>query len=796
MLQNNMLLVGPPGSGKTSTAVERLESARKRGEPAQLVVPTASMAEHLVHEMARRSGLAAGDAVISLARFVAGLTPQCREASRAARTLLVERALQRTGEFAPVAGYGGFQAKLLETIEEFRAAGVEAQGLGAFGRVMAEYARLLEAAGLVDRTQRLRLAAAELRGRKPETLLFEGFLNLTAAELELVGAAGGTAEQFPPPEEGAASSPAPVVVRAPSPEREMEDIAARILRDREATGRPFRAYGLILRNPQTYGPLIAPVMERFGIPLRLNLPQRLDRMSLTRRLIGRLEPRSFSEELAPAAWSERCADLAGETELPETVAPVTEMELRTLAQTRQAWRAAAAEASDLLGLEGNRPLAYKEYRRVLERILALTSISTPDLRRNAVHALSVYEARQWELPVVFVCGLVERQFPRHHAQNLFFDDAARRKLAASGAGLRASADLEGEERLLFDLATSRATDELYLTHPARGEDGVECVPSRFLEGLGPAVEAGQARIREPAPDWQPAPGVVRSAALRSAVADKHQRFSPSSLERYLQCPFQFFARDTLRLAEPPQPPDERLDELVLGTIAHRAIARWWTNGAGDIAPVLDAVFDEVCREEGIATNFRAEAKRTQLRRDLERFAADERARALPPGFRAEAPESAFEYVLDATSPPFRVRGRIDLCLVSSSGAAIVVDYKYSAKGRIKRLVEEHEEGARIQAPLYLLGLEKQRGLQPAGMIFHGLRNEVSRRGWYAAGAVPPDRDLIEKSPAELRSQIAAAAARAAAAVEEIRGGRIEVEPRDRQICRRYCPYIDVCRVAL
>jgi RecB family exonuclease len=875
------LLVGPPGSGKTKLVLNRVADGN-----AQLVVPTASMAEHLLHEMARGDSAVAPDAILPLAGYVAALTPGCREVSPALEILLLEQALERTGEFASVARYPGFQAGLLETVKELWSAG-GTRG-GALGRVIGEFEKLLAKAGAVHRAERLRLAAAATRSRKRGTILFDGFFNFTPVEIELLRGLAQTAEELVVtlPEAGADEArqaliamglretrlervwrpvTPPVVVRAPTPEREIEDIAGRILADQARTHRPFRDYGLILRNPDQYGPLIEAVFERFGIPVRWQRAQALERFASSRLLMGllgaaaagfeseetlaalklagsgigtdrqmdqyefalkadapgqglaflrrraerfprvrdeliRLEKLAgwASERAAPDTWAARSVELARQwfhpPEIRDGIAHETALQWRTLARALEAFDGAAREAAAALSLAGSGPVGLPEYLATLARVARQTPVRARDLRRNAAQALSVYEARQWELPVVFVCGLVERQFPRHHSQNLFIDDAERRKLAATGVRLRTTGDLEREERFLFDLARSRATEQLYLTYPAQNEDGTETLRSFFLEEWdAEAIEAGRARPSEPAPPWRPPPGSLQDPALRRAVALRHEWFSPSALERYLQCPYQFFAEHTLRLNGPPPAPQDRLDELVKGTIIHRTIARW-TAGGGDIGPVFEEVFAEVCSEEGIRLNFRAEVIRIGLREDLERFAAEEGPR-LGAG-RVPLAEQRFEYVVDEVTPPFRVRGRIDRYEVSEGGAALVVDYKYSTQDRLEKLIEEHEAGARVQGPLYMLGLEKQRNLKPAGIVFQGLRGESSRRGWYVVGAAPPDPDLEEKTPQEFHKMLEAAAARALGVVTEIRDGRVAVEPRDRSVCRRFCPYLDVCRVNL
>ncbi len=1036
-----MLLIGPPGSGKTHRVLEELEACLGRKKPAMLVTPTASMAEHLQHQLARR-GLVVSTAVLPLADYAASFTPQYRELSPAMETLLVERAVEQAAppEFAAVAGYPGFHSKLLETMAEIWAAGRETPPASeAFGRVVREFEKLLREAGAVHRAERLRLAAAEAARRKLGVVLFDGFFNFTPVELELLRAVAGAAEKIlvTLPASGAEEAREalvgmglaetrletvyrhprqPVVVRAASPEREIEGVAGRIWSDRQATGRPFHEYGLILRAPEVYGPVVETVFERFGIPFRSRQPQMLEAHSSIRFLAGllRLAATGFDgaetlevlklagsgiglaaqmdryefdlrgelpnqgldflkrravklplvketierlekleewagESRTPESWARGCGELAQTYFHPpaveDRVSHEAALEWKTLAAALAAWPLAAQDAAEALRLGEVRKIRLEEYRKTLQAVLRLTPLRTPDRRRNVVQVLSVYEARQWELPVVFVCGLVEKQFPRYHAQNLFFPDARRHALRAKGWRLRTSADRDREERFLFDLAITRATEQVYLTYPTHDETGAETLASFFLEPWQ-AEPARRVRAKEPAPQWRPARPYLDDPELHRAIERKHPRFSPSSLEQYIQCPFLFFAERTLQLKGPPPAPEERVDALLKGTIVHRAIARWAAQGPasapegvpggpegtsggapagtpgdtpagaavgcaaggpagaplstpadapagpsagspesilvgtplgtlagapagpsaggpvsilagaqlgtpadaragpsagspvtilvgaplgtpggarggppagrpvstaagsrpastpggaalGPIRPVFEEVFDEVCRQEGIRLNFRAEAMKMELLADLERFAEEERARGVAPGFHAGKPESEFEFIVEeGVERAFRIRGRIDRYEISPQGAALVVDYKYSPRERIERLVEEHEEGVRLQGPLYLLAIEKQWGLEPAGMIFHGLRKETTRRGWYAKGLAPPDPDLEERSREEVRALLQRAAQRVLEIVGEIRAGRIEVAPRDRQVCREYCPYRDVCRVDL
>ncbi|HZS52052.1 MAG TPA: PD-(D/E)XK nuclease family protein [Bryobacterales bacterium] len=908
--RESMLLTGPPGSGKTSRVLAELISALARGQDPRpiLIVPTASMAEHTQHRIARQGILVPPKAILPLQSYIEQLTPASREASAAAEQVLLEAALRLvdTSEFGPAAEYPGFQRILLDTIQEFWSAGAdpgaflekaEYKPYGApFLRIMREFENQLHAAGYVTRAERFRMAAAELGRQRLKSVFLDGFFHFTAMEQELVKALAGTAEKIliTLPETGAEQArqallamglpeerltelrrlSKPVLVRAFSPEGEIEDVAGRILTDQKKTGRPFYEYGVILRDPEAYAPIVAVVFERFGIPFRLKQPQPLTSHSAIRYLTGllhlaaggfdgeaalavmKLAPSGIAfsremdgyefevrkslpgrglpfllalaerrplvlkwigkleqladwnrERLAPADWASRCEGLA-RTWLRAPVvkdglgnSPV--LELRAWASAADAWRASAREASELLATCGTKTADLPQYLEMLSKVLRAAPLRVADRRRNVVQVLSVYEARQWELAVVFVCGLIEKQFPRYHPQNLFFPDVQRRALSAQGLVLRTSDDRDREERFLFDLALTRATEQVYASYPAHDDKGAETVRSFFLEPWKeqevPAQEArfaGGAQVPSGPVVWAQK-AVLRDPGLLQVLGEQPSEFSPSGLQKYIQCPFQFFAARILRLQEPPPKPDERLDAMLQGKIIHQTIAQWMNSRDRPIREVGEEVLRQTCDEEHIRLNFRAEAMKLQLLADLERFAESEAAASAPAGYQAGEPEKSFRYTLAAgAGAPVCITGRIDRHELSSSAAAIVTDYKYSRADRITELVKQHEKGEALQGWLYLLGLKNELGVQPAGLVFYGLRKEICRKGWYVPELAPAGDGLEEASAAQFQQMLGRAEARALEIVQDLRKGRIEVAPRDRRLCRDQCPYLDVCRVDL
>src|SRR5208283_3571055 len=164
----------------------------------------------------------------------------------------------------------------------------------------------------------------------------------------------------------------------------------------------------------------------------------------------------------------------------------------------QVWRSQAA-ALDLFdqaldetaaALDPRHSIPLDPFWRALKTILRLKPLRFEDGRRNVVHVLSAHEARQWVLPVVFVCGMVNRQFPQAPRQDAFFPDEALRRLNSAGVRVRTAADFEREEWALFDSAVTRATMLVTLSYPTSTGGAEANPPSSFLdEFLSPVQDA-------------------------------------------------------------------------------------------------------------------------------------------------------------------------------------------------------------------------------------------------------------------------------------------------------------------
>ena len=883
------LLMGPAGSGKTAFVLDRLREAFRTGNGrVRLLVPTATMAQHLQNRLAREGLVFRRGLVQTLSGFVetwAGATPQVPDA---ALHLLVEQAVRRVNrpEFAPVARMHGFCASLAAAIREFASAGCDSARLAgclpeaplgeAFLAVYQEVDRQLQARGLALRGARLAAAARHIAregtGGIAEIWL-DGFHALPDPELQVIAAlarhadvtvtlaessaASGTRARllslgFLEERAGAARPAAALqLVKASGIEREVEEIARRIL-EQAAAGRAFREMGIVVRAAETYAPILRSTLERFGIPAGFYFDEPLERHAAVRFLSGVVEamlggwdhektlaalllaprfadsgamdrfhfavreqlpnaglgslialllggdgaPRGNSGErllrkieslaaleewqsfaLRPCEWADRFRTLRNYFRPARPAAAISHemaLALRSQAVALDLFDQALAEAA--LALDGARAIALPEFWRSVKAVLRLKPLRLEDGRRNVVHVLSAHEARQWALPVVFVCGMVEKQFPRFHPQDPFFPDQARCALNAACIRVRTAAEFEKEERALFETAISRARIVTVLSYPEFDARGDRLLPSLYLEDLflpagdAPPVRPAPRHVAAPAP-----PAAIGAPAGLELLAAKSARLSPSAIESYLQCAFQYFGRQALRLRPAPVRPQERLDFLTCGNIVHEVLKTWWPGG-GAIEPVFEEVFQRQLEEKRIPRAYRTERLRNAMLDDLRAFAADD---AWPRAACTSQVEQPFAFTL---APAVEISGKIDRLDTTPDGRAYVIDYKYSNPQNTKAKLTNQNL---VQAPLYLMAAERCFGLRPAGMFYVGLKGAPLYVGWSEA-------PLLESHPFP-EDWMAKTETLVLEVVRRIRAGRIEVAPANPDNCR-FCDFRDACRV--
>jgi ATP-dependent helicase/DNAse subunit B len=890
-----LLLTGPSGSGKTRHVLQRVREALAAGRSDfRLLVPTATMAEHLRNELAREGFVPRPSLIATLSGFAERWLEDTPQVSGVQLALIVEEVLASVSpnEFREVASLRGFRMALAGLIDELTSAGCDSAQVraavlrrlpgrtaaAAFADVFEEAERIWRRRGAAARGERLRFAASRIREQGlpgVRAVYMDGFFTLSQPEIELVEALRTHADLTVtlPRWEGsqqararllgmgfveeehtrARQQPSIVLLAARTMEEELGDIARRILAEASA-GRPFREMGVIVRSREPYVPALRAVLERFGIPARYyfaeppvayspvrylagavdamlggwdheetlgvlrmtsstagccpdmdrfdfevreRLPGRgleqlrgLARHPAIRALIDSLTPLDAwrEGEYSPREWSARIKELGSRLFRPVAPSDLPSRSLvavwRGQAAALRAWEGSADEAA--AALEGNGPVGFEPFWHAVKEALRETNVRVPDRRRNVVHVLDIYEARQWELPVVFVCGLLEKQFPLYHPQNPILPDSASALLREEGLPLRSAAERDREERFLFDLAVSRATSSLVLSYPQFNSKGDANLRSFLLDEIHASVAQEQSRAVRLAGSGagrSDRPVAIRDHGLLDRIGEKHAATSPSAVEGFLQCPFLFFARNTLDLQGPPCRPSERFDMLAQGDIIHRVLALCIGSGA-PLEEAFDSELRRVYEERGIPDGYRREAIQLELLRDLRRFLAEFE---LPPASKRLC-EHSFQWTL---REGVRLRGRLDRVDVYADGLALVVDYKYSRAQKVRERRKGTEQGRFVQAGLYLLAVRQVLGHEPAGVLFAGLRRETSLEGWHLpVPGLKAGADCTSEVLAELS---VTASGQVAAVLDGVRGGRIAPFPADERLCE-YCEFVDICRV--
>jgi len=879
-----LVLTGPSGSGKTHRILADFRDAVKaRRFDIRLVVPTATLVQHLRHELAREGLVFSPRCILTLSAFTGELCGDLATAGNATLTLAAEAAVREVNaaEFVRVSRLPGFHDALVHTVSELDSAGcvpeefarlkLDAPLAPALLAVWRSIGRQLSTRRLFTRSQVLRRAAAGTQTRTdlPRRIWFDGFVGFSRPELELIECLAGKAEvtvalpslstavpaladlraagfefeELTSPSEPEETAPLEAAwFQAENAEREADEIARRILLYRES-GRDFRDIGVVLRTADDIVPLLETTFERFGIPARfyfsgaladhpvpkfamrlieallsgwdleatlaalrltpgLSPSPSLDRWDIAIRkhipgagldLLRELGVRAvdrFAEldSWRTVRWSpQRWADVLAE--IPErfrTPRPRDGSALdRTWTQTfversqaaaTKAWAEALEVAASWLGTEPF--LTLEEFWQTASSVVRLTPLPVPDARRDVVHVMSVFEARQWDLAVMFIPNLTEKVFPRYHSQDPFLPDSAICKMQAAGIRLRDSRDLDAEESCIFDAVAQRPLGqglkrrEICLSYPRRNARGDENLPSSFIKRL--RASESQARFARPLAEM---PISLRTAVpvrdddLLSILASRNAHFSPSSLETYARCPFQFFAGRTLRLEKLPDTPEERLSFLVQGNIVHDVLKQW-TAARGDVKLVFDAVFAAVCERECLQPTYRTEVLRRRMLADLSNFCEDFETYGAGPSLT----ERLFEFPL---FPDVQLRGRIDRVDTTADGGAIIVDYKYSNNAK-----QNVDDETKLQGVLYTIAAEQDLKLRPQATVFIGVKKDHRPFGW---GNLP-GYDLLPMTPEWLEK----GRETVARVTREIRAGVVQPKPSDLKHCA-WCDFRDACR---
>ena len=444
---------------------------------------------------------------------------------------------------------------------------------------------------------------------------------------------------------------------------------------------------------------------------------------------------------------------------------------------------------------------FDEVASMVRRHIELHTFA-PRTGESGVHLVDADSAPFGDFDHAQIAGLVDGEWPEKPHRNIFYSPAILRDL-----GWPADSDRIESARSAFADLLQLPRKQLVVSTFSLEHDSL-VAPSVLLDQVAELHKPRTIESRIPNPESRLRPRIVLSETARSWAAWRLERssdsiptgrtdghiasgYAVSALERYQDCPFQFFASQVLELDEIPED-EPSLSPRARGRFVHEVFQRffeqWDKCGERTITPertdAARALFAEVA-EPLLATLPEADAALEQTR--LFGSAISVGIVDVVLGLEASRPVDVIdrwlEYRLDGrfslgsgdgcTVPLRGVADRIDLL----SGRRLrVIDYKTGYPPQPKRALQVPVYALCAQERLAERGEGEWRVDEAAYVAFSGKRPFVS------VISTRHDQDAV----------LADARARLLEVVGAIERGEFPVRPYETRICS-YCAYPSVCR---
>ena len=432
-------------------------------------------------------------------------------------------------------------------------------------------------------------------------------------------------------------------------------------------------------------------------------------------------------------------------------------------------------------------VTWEMWARLFKRAIKTSGVPIGSGHHEGVRVLDAMSARGLSFRAVFLLGMNEKGFPRVIQEDAFLRDRHRRVLAET-FGYKIDEKLAGydEERLLFVLLKHAARERLYLVYQRADREGRPLAPSPYLTEFqspdlvtGPTHEVAMPRRFSDRMDHplfgstfltkeefglelifqgrdpfsvlgggEPQASLFRNGwsvlkrierpgrrlgmcdGLVGTVDDywaqiTAQGVTPTSLEMYGRCPFQYAAKHVLRIKSIRLPVVEELPPSSIGELCHRVLqlsyrqflAEGWPEqelSSAFMGETIAAVGEDVmteyaaCHAVGYYLTWQV-TKKTIIRLVHLVVEADQQTYR-DQGFRPVAFEVDAEGCMEGlrlNSDSVKIRGRLDRVDQRDDPSGIrIVDYKYQSGSRMKSqhgdLCLSGIRGIHLQPPLYAM----------------------------------------------------------------------------------------------
>jgi RecB family exonuclease len=536
------------------------------------------------------------------------------------------------------------------------------------------------------------------------------------------------------------------------------------------------------------------------------LPQaHLSAADVLLRITRQLEPLRL---LAPAAEHLQALlnFLAQHETVPGPDDPLRSRQLRA----RAAVHSVLISLRDAHGRFDDEPAGFEEVASMVRRWLDGHTFA-PREGESGVHLVDADSAPFGDFRLVQLAGLIDGEWPERPRRNIFYSPAILRELGWPSEADRLDAVRSAFRDLLrlpsetvvvsaFTLeveaivSPSALVDELEAATLQHRVDAIDHV--RIFEYEAMALEPMQLAAL-PADRRERAVRRVDQAAVAMARVAGHTgafapaAFSVSSLERYQDCPFKYFAADVLRLDEPLDD-EPSLSPRARGRFIHEVFqqffAGWDRRGGGTIT---DATFDEAralfedVAEELLARLPDADAalERTRLFGSAIATGIVDVVLGLEASRPVEVTQRWLEHRLDGEfalgDPAGRrvmLRGVADRIDLLEGNRLRVIDYKSGSAPQPSRA---------LQVAIYALSAQERFSAEGSTYAI----DEAAYVAFSGKRALVP---VVRAGANDAADTLASARERLFGLIDGVRDGVFPPQPYELRICG-FCAYPSVCR---
>jgi RecB family exonuclease len=523
-----------------------------------------------------------------------------------------------------------------------------------------------------------------------------------------------------------------------------------------------------------------------------------------------------AEELRPLATAQEpsvqlgslLAFLAAHDRTPPASDPLRERHLRA----RRAIVSAIQQLRRAHERLDDSPLPLAEIAAMIRRWIEGQTFA-PRTGTSGVQVLDAQAARYGEFDELFLVGLVEGEWPKRSAKSIFYPQSLLTQLdwpdsRVTLAGERAAFhDLLALPRRQLHLSTFELENDSIIGPSVfledvdrlglRYEEAANTPPARIFAHEGLTTDpVTPAAIAADAAAWLD----QRLARSDSSAGQFHGAAHPyrpaaytvSSLERYLECPFRFFAERVLKIEEDPED-EASMTPKELGIFVHQVFeeffGEWARRGRRAITPenLADAraVFLEVV-EPLLATlaDDEAAVQRTRLLGSAADAGLAEAVFQIEAEWETPVVERRLEYPLSgefeiqAENETRRValKGKADRIDLLADGTFRIIDYKLS---------RAPERKLALQLPIYTICTAQHLRLTT------GQHWEPGQAGYIAFGGERRFVPMLGRG-SDRAATLVESQTRLLATIDAIERGEFPPRPNDVHLCTR-CAHVTVCR---